>query len=88
MGVTCFLLCIGIVVVGVSENVLIYTGGISFLFFTTGFYCERAVSMSAQRARWSNVSGPVGVEAARRAYRGGLVRARRLGREWAVTDFK
>ena len=34
MGVTCFLLCIGIVVVGVSENVLIYTGGISFLFFT------------------------------------------------------
>jgi exopolysaccharide production protein ExoQ len=69
MGLTCFLLCIGVILIGVSENVLLYTGPITLVFFVSGFYCERALSMSAQRRLWSNVSRPVGLEASRRAYR-------------------
>jgi exopolysaccharide production protein ExoQ len=76
MGVTCFLLCVGIIVVGVSENVLLYTGAVTFVFFITGFYCERALSMSAQRSLWSNVSRPVGLESPSEPTAGGLVRAR------------
>jgi exopolysaccharide production protein ExoQ len=78
MGVTCFLLCVGIIVVGVSENVLLYTGAITFVFFITGFYCERALSMSARRSLWSNVSRPVGVEAPGERTAGSLVRARSM----------
>jgi O-antigen ligase len=78
MGVTCLLLCVGIIVVGVSENVLLYTGAITFVFFITGFYCERALSMSAQRRLWSNASRPLGVEAPGERPAGSLVRARSM----------
>jgi exopolysaccharide production protein ExoQ len=77
MGVTCFLLCCGIVVVGVSENVLLYTGAITFVFFVTGFYCERAVSMSARRSASPNLSRPIDYEPqGKRAADPPLVRAR------------
>jgi exopolysaccharide production protein ExoQ len=53
MGVTCLLVCAGIIVVGVSETVLLYSGAITFVFLVSGFYCERALSLSSRGARWS-----------------------------------
>ncbi len=46
MGITCLLSCAGAVMVGVSENVLLYTGAVTCIFFITGFYCEKAVSQA------------------------------------------
>jgi hypothetical protein len=50
MAITCFLSCGGVLLVGVSETVLLYPGAITFIFFITGFYCERAISTARQRA--------------------------------------
>ena len=49
MGITSFVSCTGVLLVGVSENVLLYTGAITSVFFISGFYCERALSMARQR---------------------------------------
>src|SRR5208337_3809122 len=48
MATTCVLSCAGVVLVGVSETVVLYSGAITFVFFITGFFCERAVTT----ARW------------------------------------
>ena len=50
LAITGISICAGAVLEGVSETVLLYTGSISFVFFVTGFYCERAVSTARQRA--------------------------------------
>jgi exopolysaccharide production protein ExoQ len=52
IGATCLLTCVGVIVIGVSENVLLYTGGITLVFLVTGFYCERALWLLARRGRW------------------------------------
>jgi exopolysaccharide production protein ExoQ len=44
MAITCLSICAGAVLVGVSETVLLYGGPITFMFFITGFYCEKAIS--------------------------------------------
>jgi exopolysaccharide production protein ExoQ len=50
MAITCFLICAGVVVVGVSETVLLYSGGITCVFLITGFFCERAITTARQAA--------------------------------------
>ena len=49
LAITCFLICAGVVVEGVSEWVLLYPGPLTSVFFVTGFFCERAISKSRQR---------------------------------------
>ena len=44
VAITCLCICAGTVLVGVSETVLLYGGPVTFMFFITGFYCERAIS--------------------------------------------
>ena len=48
VGITCFLICAGLVLEGVSEWVLLYPGPLTTVFFVTGLFCERAVSKSRQ----------------------------------------
>ena len=50
MAITCLSICAGAVLVGVSETVLLYGGPITYIFFITGFYCERAISTTRQPA--------------------------------------
>jgi exopolysaccharide production protein ExoQ len=49
VAITCFLICAGIVLQGISEWVLLYPGPLTSVFFLTGFFCERAISESRQR---------------------------------------
>jgi O-antigen ligase len=44
MAITCFSICAGVVLVGVSETVLLYCGPVTSNFFIIGFYCERALA--------------------------------------------
>jgi O-antigen ligase len=60
MAITCFLMCAGVVVVGVAETVLLYCEGITCVFLITGFFCERAITTATGRRR---VSLPVVVHA-------------------------
>jgi hypothetical protein len=57
-GITCFLSSAGVILVGVSENVVLYAGSITCIFFITALYCERAVFRSRER-RPSHVTSPV-----------------------------
>ena len=49
MATTCFSCCVGVLVEGVSEHVLVYLTGFAGAFFITGFYCEQAVSRTRRR---------------------------------------
>lgn len=49
MAITCFSICAGILLEGVSEQVLLYVDGLSSVFFISGFFCEQAVSTARRR---------------------------------------
>jgi O-antigen ligase len=49
MAITCFSICIGILLEGVSEQVLLYVSGFSGVFLISGFYCEQAVTRARRR---------------------------------------
>jgi exopolysaccharide production protein ExoQ len=49
MGITCFLSCAGILLVGISEEVLLYPGGFTLVFFATALFCEQTISRARQR---------------------------------------
>jgi O-antigen ligase len=49
MAITCFSCCAGILVEGVTEQVLLYVTGLAGVFFITGFFCEQAVSRARRR---------------------------------------
>ena len=50
LAVTCLLSCVGIILTGISETVLIDAFEASTsVFFITGFYCERALRSGRQR---------------------------------------
>ena len=49
MAITCLSCCAGVLLQGVSEEVLLYVGGLSSVFFVTGFFCEQAVSRASRR---------------------------------------
>ena len=49
MATTCFSCCAGILLEGVSEQVLLYATGLAGVFFITGFFCEKAVSRARRR---------------------------------------
>ena len=49
IAITSLLICAGIVLIGVSETVLLYGGGFAYVFFTTSFFCERAITTVRQR---------------------------------------
>jgi exopolysaccharide production protein ExoQ len=49
MAITCFSICAGILLEGVSEQVLLYVDGLSVVFFISGFFCEQAVSRARRR---------------------------------------
>jgi exopolysaccharide production protein ExoQ len=61
MAITCFSICAGIIVEGVSEQVLLYVSGLSGVFFITGFFCEQAVSR-ARRRRPTALGNVVGAQ--------------------------
>jgi exopolysaccharide production protein ExoQ len=49
MAITCFSCCAGVLLEGVSEAVLLYVGGLSAVFFISGFFCEQAVSRARRQ---------------------------------------
>jgi exopolysaccharide production protein ExoQ len=49
MAITCLSCCAGVLLQGVSEEVLLYVNGLSGVFFVTGFFCEQAVSRAPRR---------------------------------------
>lgn len=49
MAITCFSICAGILLEGVSEQVLVYVDGLTSVFFASGFFCEKAVSGARRR---------------------------------------
>jgi exopolysaccharide production protein ExoQ len=59
MAITCLSICAGILVEGVSEQVLLYVSGLSGVFFISGFFCEQAVSRARRRrpTALGNVAG-------------------------------
>jgi exopolysaccharide production protein ExoQ len=59
MAITCLSICAGILVEGVSEQVLLYVSGLSGVFFISGFFCEQAVSRARRRrpTAFGNVVG-------------------------------
>ncbi len=52
LGITCFVNCAGIVVTGVSENVLIYPNAMTVIFLVTAFVCERNVWEARRRLNY------------------------------------
>jgi len=44
MAITCLSCCVGVVVEGVSERVLVYIDALAGVFFICGFFCEQTVS--------------------------------------------
>jgi exopolysaccharide production protein ExoQ len=49
MAITCFSICAGILLEGVSEQVLLYVDGLSGVFLISGFFCEQALSRARRR---------------------------------------
>jgi exopolysaccharide production protein ExoQ len=49
MAITCFSCCAGILLEGVSEQVLLYVDGLTSVFFMSGFFCEKSVSRASLR---------------------------------------
>jgi exopolysaccharide production protein ExoQ len=73
MAITCFSCCAGILLEGVSEQVLAYVDGLSAVFFISGFFCELAVSRARRRR-------PTGV--------GNVVRAQSTHVAWSQATVK
>ena len=61
LAITGFSICAGVVLQGISETVLLYTGSITFIFFITGLFCEGAISTARQRAskRFVNIRATI-----------------------------
>ena len=49
MAITCISSCAGILLVGISEEVLVYPGAFTLVFFATALFCEQAISRARQR---------------------------------------
>ena len=49
MAITCLSCCVGVVVEGVSERVLVYVDALAGVFFICGFFCEQRVSRAQRR---------------------------------------
>ena len=59
MAITCFSICAGAVLVGVSETVLLYPQPMTCVFVTTGLFCDIALA-KARRARALHDGNPIG----------------------------
>ena len=55
-GLTCFVNCAGVVLIGVSEEVLIYGSAVTVVFIVTALFCERYVRELRSPVRYSPAS--------------------------------